>query len=102
MKESAPFQPSWKQKITFNVDFHAHKNRAFYIRSTLNVILLLAFSIEIVMRNNSSRGQGNILALTSRVVTINSSYCLLQFSFSAFFIGGSPYRFSLSSHTPMR
>ena len=33
------------KKITFNVDFRAHKNNVLYIRSTLNVIQALRFQL---------------------------------------------------------
>ena len=47
-----------KQKITFNVDFRALKNCVLYIRSTLNVILFLAFSIVNVVRKQMSGRSG--------------------------------------------
>ena len=46
------------QKITFNVDFRALKNCVLYIRSTLNVILFLAFSIVNVVRKQMSGRSG--------------------------------------------
>ena len=33
------------KKITFNVDFRAHKNNVLYIRSTLNVVQALRFQL---------------------------------------------------------
>ena len=40
-----PFDHPENKKITFNVDFRAHKNNVLYIRSTLNVIRLLRFQL---------------------------------------------------------
>ena len=45
VEKGGPFDHPENKKITFNVDFRAHKNRVLYIRSTLNVIQALRFQL---------------------------------------------------------
>ena len=45
VEKGGPFDHPENKKITFNVDFRAHKNNVLYIRSTLNVIQALRFQL---------------------------------------------------------
>lgn len=83
--DQASFACPPKQKITFNADLCAHRRCTGFVRYSLNVIRVLAFSIVSVVRKKRAGGRGSDLAPTSRWSSYNLrmvAYGFTDFSFA--------------------